>query len=99
MISLGFITNQINDDPTEYGNDDTNQYEKLERYKVELEKINQYNQQVLSDLEEQIQNSDEVHLNQLKEEIKVIQRVINENKSELEQVISRLSKMNSDFQD
>ena len=54
------------------------QYEKLEKYKNELEKINQYNQQVLEDLENQITNSDDIHLDQINEEIEVIKRVIDE---------------------
>ena len=96
VISLGFITNQGNQTQVEYSDDlqSFNQYDKLERYKVELEKINQYNRQVLHDLEEQIKNSDDVHLNQLKEEIKIIKQVIDENKAELEQVIQKLSEMN-----
>ena len=97
VISLGFITNQDNEMEVEYDNNPqpVSQYDKLERYKIELEKINQYNRQVLHDLEEQIKNSDDVHLNQLKEEIKIIKRVIDENKAELEQVIEKLSEMNT----
>ena len=63
--------------------------------KNELEKINQINQQVLEDLEDQIKNSDDIHLDQINEEIKVIKRVIEENKAELEQVITKLSEMES----
>ncbi|MFB5635673.1 MAG: hypothetical protein ACE5RB_03505 [Nitrosopumilus sp.] len=91
VISLGFLTSQEYIDVPEI----SNQYEKLERYKNELEKINQYNQQMLKDLEEQIKNSDDVHLDQINEEIKVIKRVIKENKAELEQVITKLSQMES----
>ena len=74
----------------------SNQYEKLEKYKNELEKINQYNIQILTDLEEQIKNSDDVNLEQLNEEIAIVKRVINENKAELEQVIEKLSQMESE---
>ncbi|AFS83612.1 hypothetical protein [Candidatus Nitrosopumilus sediminis] len=91
VISLGFLTSQEYIDVPEI----SNQYEKLERYKNELEKINQHNQQMLKDLEEQIKNSDDVHLDQINEEIKVIKRVIKENKAELEQVITKLSQMES----
>ena len=91
VISLGFFTNQKYVEIPEI----PNQYENLEKYKNELEKINQYNQQVLEDLEEQFKNSDDVHLDQINEEIEVIKRVINENKEELEQVIQKLSKMES----
>ena len=92
VISVGFLTTEKYVDVPEI----SNQYEKLEKYKNELEKINQYNQQVLEDLEEQIKNSDDVPLEQLNEEIEVIKRVINENKAELEQVIEKLSQMESD---
>ncbi len=68
-------------------------FEKLEEYKNDLEKINQYNQQVLNDLEKKITDSDDVHLEQLKKEIEVIKQVINDNKKELEQVIKKLSEM------
>ncbi len=91
MISLGFLTNQENVEISET----SSQYENLEKYKNELEKINQYNQQILEDLEEQIKNFDDVHLDQLNEEIAVINRVINENKAELEQVIKKLSQIDS----
>jgi len=50
---------------------------------------------MLGDLETQIKNSDDVHLEQINDEIEVIKRVINENKQELEQVINRLSQMES----
>lgn len=91
VISLGFLTSQEYIDLPEI----SDQYEKLEKYKNELEKINQINQQVLEDLENQIKNSDDVHLDQINEEIKVIKQVIEENKAELEQVITKLSKMES----
>jgi len=91
VISLGILTNQEIVDVPEI----TTQYEKLEQYKNELEKINLYNQQVLEDLEEQITNSSDVHLEQINEEIEVIKRVINDNKAELEQVIQKLSQIES----
>jgi len=62
----------------------------LQNYKEELEKINQYNQQLLSELEAKVANSD-VHLEQLNQEIEVLKRVINDNKAELEQVVKKLS--------
>ena len=92
VISLGYLTTPEYLDVPEI----SNQYEKLDTYKNELEKINQYNQQVLEDLENQIKNSDDVHLDQINEEIEVIKRVIEENKAELEQVITKLSQMESD---
>ncbi|EIJ66197.1 hypothetical protein BD31_I0369 [Candidatus Nitrosopumilus salaria BD31] len=92
VISLGFLTNQQYLDVPEI----SNQYEKLENYKTELEKINQYNQEVLKNLEEKIRNSDDVNINKLNEEIKVLKKVIDENKAELEQVITKLSQMKSD---
>ena len=91
IVSLGFFTNQEYVEIPEI----TNQYENLEKYKNELEKINQYNQQVLKDLEDQFKNSDDVHLDQINEEIEVITRVIDENKKELEQVIQKLSQIES----
>ena len=92
VISLGFLTSQKYIDVPEI----STQYEKLEKYKNELEKINQINQQVLEDLENQIKNSDDVHLDQINKEIKVIKQVIKENTAELEQVITKLSQMESD---
>jgi len=92
VISLGFITNQKYLDVPEIAD----QYEKLEKYKTELEKINQYNQQLLKNLEDQIKNSNDVNINQINEEIKVLKKVIDENKAELEQVITKLSQMKSD---
>ena len=92
VISLGFLTSQEYIDVPEIAN----QYEKLDTYKDELEKINQQNQKILNDLEDQIKNSDDVHVDQINDEIEVIKRVIEENKAELEQVISKLSQMESD---
>ena len=91
VILLGFLTNQEYVEVPEI----TDQIEKLEIYKNELEKINQISLQMLGDLETQIKNSDDVHLEQINDEIEVIKRVINENKQELEQVINRLSQMES----
>ena len=91
IISLGFITNQEIVEVPEI----SNQYESLEKYKIELEKINQEYQEVLEDLQSQIENSDNEHLEQIKEEIEVINRVISDNKAELEQVIQKLSEMES----
>jgi len=91
VILLGFLTNQEYVEVPEI----SNQYENLEKYKNELEKINQYNQQILKDLEKQIRNSTDIHLDPINEEIEVIKRVVNENKEELEQVIEKLSQMES----
>jgi len=91
VISLGFLTNQEYVEIPEI----SNQYENLEKYKIELEKINQYNQQILKDLEAQFKNSDDVHLDQINEEIAAIKQVVNENKEELERVIKKLSQMDS----
>ena len=90
----GFMTNQQISDIPELS-EISDQYVKLEKYKNELEKINQYNLQVLEDLENQIKNSDNEQLEQINEEIEVVKRVINDNKGELEQVIQRLSEMES----
>ena len=92
VIFLGFLTNQEYVQISEI----SNQYENLEKYKNELEKINQYNQQILESLEEQIKNSTDIHLVQINEEIVVIKRVVNENKEELERVIEKLSQMESE---
>ena len=92
VIFLGFLTNQEYVQISEI----SNQYENLEKYKNELEKISQYNQQILEDLEEQFKNSDDVHLEQINEEIAVIKRVVNENTKELEQIIKKLSQMESE---
>ena len=91
VISLGFLTSQEYIDVPEI----TNQYKKLESYKNELEKLNQQNQKILNDLENQIKNSDDVHIDQINNEIKVIKRVIEENKAELEQVLTKLSQIES----
>ena len=91
VILLGFLTNQEYVKVSEI----TNQIEKLEIYKNELEKINQLNLQMLEDLENQIKNSNDIHFEQINDEINVIKQVINENKEELEQVIQKLSQMES----
>ena len=92
VILLGFLTNQEYVEVSEI----TNQIEKLEIYKNELEKINQFNLQILEDLETQIKNSDDVYLEQINDEIDVIKQVINENKEELEQIIKKLSQIESE---
>ena len=89
IISIGFFTNQQVEEVVTT----LTPYEKLEKYREELEKINQYNQQLLVDLESQIINSDDVHLEQLKKEIEDLKQVIDDNKKELDQVIQRLSEM------
>ena len=90
VIVYGFLINQ-NDSSSEQATP----YENLQNYKEELEKINQYNQKTLSDLEQKITNSDNANLGQLKEEIDVLKRVIDDNKAELEQIVQKLSKMES----
>lgn len=86
IISLGVLTNQNYDEIS-------SQYDKLEKYKNELEKINLHNQKMLQDLEEQIKISDDINLIQINQEINVIKKVINENKAELENIIKKLSQM------
>ena len=92
VITLGLFTSQEVNEAVS----NLTPYEKLEVYKEELEKINQYNQQLLSDLEKQITESDDANLEQLKKEIEVLKRVIDDNKKELEQVIQKLSEMESE---
>ena len=91
VILLGFLTNQEYVMIPEL----SNKSENLEKYKYELEKINQYNQQILKDLEKQIKNSTDIHLEPINEEIIIIKQVVNENKEELERVIEKLSQMES----
>lgn len=91
VIFFGYIANQNSPETLEQ----SDPYEKLQIYKEELEKINQYNQQLLLELEDKLINSDNSSLNQLNQEISVLKRVINDNKLELEQVIKKLSTMNS----
>ena len=93
VVLLGFLTNQEYTEVSEI----TNQIEKLEIYKNELEKINQFNLQMLEDLETQIKNSDDIHFEQINNEIDVIKQVINENKKELEQIIKKLSQLEPKF--
>ena len=92
IISIGFLTNQ----EVENAVNNLTPYEKLEIYKQELEKINQYNQQLLKDLEIQIRESDDANLEQLRKEVEVLKKVINDNKKELEQVIKKLSEMKNE---
>ena len=92
VIFLGFLTNQEYVEIPEI----SNQYKNLEKYKNELEKINQYNQQILKDLEEQIKNSTDINLDPINDEIEVIKQVVSENKEELERVIKKLSQMESE---
>ena len=89
IIATGFISNSNYVDIPNI----STQYDNLLKYKNELEKINQYNQEILKDLEYQITNSDNVNINQINDEINVVKRVINENKFELEQIIAKLSQM------
>jgi len=89
VISFGYITNQQYVQVIEK----SNPYEKLQNYKEELEKINLHNQQLLSELEDKMANSDDVNLEHLNQEIKVLKRVINDNKIELEQVMTKLATM------
>ena len=92
IITTGFISNSKYVEVSYI----TNQYENLLKYKNELEKINQYNQKILNDLENEIKNSDDVNINQINNEIEVLKQVINENKSELEQIITKLSEIEKD---
>jgi oligoendopeptidase F len=92
VISVGFLLNQEDDEIV----DTLTPYEKLEKYKKDLEKINQYNQQILNDLEKKITESDSVHLEQLEKEIAVLKRVITDNKKEIDQVIAKLSEMKNE---
>ncbi len=89
IIATGFISNSNLMEMPKI----SNQYDNLLKYKNELEKINQYNENILSELENEIKNSDDVNINQINNEIEVLKRVIDENKSELEQIIIKLSQM------
>ncbi len=73
----------------------SNSYENLQKYANELEKINQYNQEILKDLEYQIKSSDDVNISQINNEIEIINNVINENKLELEEILTKLSQIES----
>jgi len=90
VIGFGFMTNHEN---AEIENLST--YEKLEAYKEELEKINQYNQKILGELEQKITNSNDENIEQLTKEINVLKRVIEDNKAELDNIIQKLSEMRS----
>ena len=73
----------------------SNPYENLQKYKNELEKINEYNQEILKNLEYQIKSSEDVNISQINNEIDIINRVINENKLELEEILTKLSQIES----
>ena len=92
IIATGFISNSNYAEFSKI----SNQYDNLLKYKNELEKINQYNQKILNDLENEIKNSDDININQINNEIEVLKQVINENKSELEQIITKLSEIEMD---
>jgi len=92
IIATGFISNSNYVDIPNI----STQYDNLLKYKNELEKINQYNQKILNELENEIKNSDDVNINQINNEIEVLKQVINENKSELEQIITKLSEIEKD---
>ena len=88
IITVSFILNSKNVEIS-------NQYEYLQKYKNELEKINQYNKEILKNLENQIKNSDDDNISRINDEISIINQVINENKLELEQIIIKLSQIKS----
>ena len=92
IIATGFISNSNYAEFSKI----SNQYDNLLKYKNELEKINQYNQKILNELENEIKNSDDVNINQINNEIEVLKQVINENKLELEQIITKLSEIKTD---
>ena len=91
IASMGFLNDEKYVETPKIPTD----YENLQNYKIELERINQFNLEVLEDLENQIKNSDNEELTQLREELKVLERVIDDNKKELEEIIDRLAKMES----
>ena len=88
IITVSFILNSKNVEIS-------NQYEYLQKYKNELEKISQYNKEILKNLESQIKNSDDDNISQINDEINIINQVINENKLEFEQIIIKLSQIKS----
>ena len=96
VVSAGFLTNPNEDDVKEVVPVVESQYEKLEKYKNELERINIYNQEVLDDLEEKAKSTTNDNLDQINEEIQIIKRVINENNIELEEITEKLSEMEPD---
>ena len=89
IVSIGFLTNEKYVEVPQVPTD----YENLQKYKTELEKINQFNLEVLDDLKNQIKNSDNEELNQLQEELQILERVIDDNKKELGEIIDKLAKM------
>jgi uncharacterized membrane protein YhiD involved in acid resistance len=89
IIVTGFISD------SKYVEITTNPYENLQKYQNELEKINEYNQEILKDLEYQIKSSDDVNISQINNEIDIINKVINENKLELEEILGKLSQIES----
>ena len=91
VASVGFLNDEKYVETPQIPTD----YENLQKYKTELERINQFNLEVLEDLENQIKNSDNEELIQLQEELKVLERVIDDNKNELEEIIDKLAKMES----
>ena len=91
VASMGFLNDEKYVETPEMPSD----YDNLQKYKAELERINQFNLEVLEDLENQIKNSDSEELVQLQEELKVLEMVIDENKEELEDIIDRLAIMES----
>lgn len=90
IISYGFLTNQVEDTSI-----NISPYENLQNYKEELEKINQYNQEILEELEQTVSDYDTVDLDQIHEEIEVLKQVIKDNKAELNLVTQKLSEMKS----
>ena len=91
IIATGFISDsKYIEIPTS-----SNSYENLQKYKNELEKINEYNQEILKDLDYEIKNSNDVNISQINDEIDVINNVINENKLELEEILTKLSQIES----
>ena len=92
VISAGFLMNQ-NKGEVEVVPVVESQYEKLEKYKNELERINVYNQQVLDDLEEKSKNINNDNLDQIIEEIQIIKDVINANNIDLEEITQELSEI------
>ena len=95
VASAGFLNNEKYIEPSKIPTEIPTDYENLQNYKTELERINQFNLEVLEDLENQIKNSENEELIQLQEELKVLERVIDDNKNELEEIIDRLAKMDS----
>ena len=97
VIAMGFLTNP---EPEEEQAEmiipkEMTPYEKLQKYKEELEKINRYNKQMLVDLEKQLENSEGQNIEQLEEEIDILKRVISENADELKTIAKQLSEMQS----